>query len=331
MNIQNLLDSIKNRNLSHSNYILCGEEEFFIDKIEASFLNHTIPQEEKVFNQKVLYGKETNVLSLITTLKSFPMIGSHQLIILKDADKMDKIHELEKYFQNPIATSIFVICYKKKTIDKRKKWVKLFQKAGFLFESKKIYDYQISKLIQIDLNDKNLKIEKSAEALLVSHLGINLSKISNAITKLARIVSDNVISVSDVQDHIGVHREYNNFELQNALGEKDTNKIISIMSYFSSNPNSFPLPPIIGALFSFFSKLLIIHSLNSVSDKAIAQKLNIHPYFLANYKKGCSNYSFDNCLRIVSVLKKYDLKFKGIQSNGSNDLLKGLIFDILFY
>ena len=331
MNIQNLLDSIKNRNLSHSNYILFGEEEFFIDKIEASFLNHTIPQEEKVFNQKVLYGKETNVLSLITTLKSFPMIGSHQLIILKDADKMDKIHELEKYFHNPIENSIFVICYKKKTIDKRKKWIKLFQKSGLLFESKKIYDYQISKLIQIDLKEKNLKIHKSAEALLISHLGVNLSKISNALNKLSKIVLDNVITASDVQDHIGIHREYNNFELQNALAEKDTRKIISITSYFSNNPNNFPLPPIIGALFSFFSKLLIIHSLDAVSDKYIAEKLKVHPYFLTNYKKGCSNYSFDNCLRIVSVLKKYDLKFKGIQSNRPNDLLQGLIFDILFY
>ena len=330
MNIQNLLTSIQNRNLSHSNYILFGEEAFFIDKIEAAFLNHLIPEDEKSFNQKVFYGKEINVYSLMSMLKSFPMMGERQLIVLKDADRMDKIEALEAYFKNPVQTSIFIICYNKKTIDKRKKWVKLFQKSGFLFESKKVYDYQISKFIQMDLMDYNLKIDKSAELLLINHLGVNLSKISNAISKLSKIVSAGLITLSDVQEHIGVHREYNNFELQNALASKDKNRIISITSYFASNPNKFPLPPIIGGLFSFFSKLLMVHGLNSSSDKDIAEIIQVHPYFFNNYKKGCSNYSVEDCLKIISILKVYDLKFKGVDTNSSDDLLKDLIFDIIF-
>ena len=331
MNIQNLLTSIQNRNLSHSNYILFGEEQFFIDKIEAAFLTHLIPEDEKSFNQKVFYGKEINVYSLMSVLKSFPMMGDRQLIVLKDADRMDKIEELEGYFKHPVQTSIFIICYNKKTIDKRKKWVKLFQKSGFLFESKKVYDSQISKFIQMDLMDFNLKMDKRAELLLINHLGLNLSKISNAITKLSKIVSGGIITSSDVQAHIGVHRDYNNFELQNALATKDKKRIISITSYFSTNPNKFPLPPIIGGIFSFFSKLLMVHGLNSSSDKYIADIIQVHPYFLSNYKQGCSNYSVEDCLRIISVLKKYDLKFKGVDIHGSDDLLKDLIFDIIFF
>ena len=330
MNIQNLLNSIQNRSLSHSNYVLFGEEDFFINKIESAFLRYLIPEEEKSFNQKVVYGKDINVYSLMSMLKSFPMMGERQLIILKEADKMDKIEALETYFENPVQTSIFIICYHKKSIDKRKKWVKLFQKSGFLFESKKVYDYQISKFIQMDLTDLDLKIEKSAELLLINHLGVNLSKIANAIKKLSKIVSSNLITSSDVQEHIGVHREYNNFELQNALALKDKNRVISITSYFSSNPSKFPLPPIIGGLFSFFSKLLMVHGLSSKSDKYISEIIQVHPYFLSNYKKGCANYSFENCLRIISILKVYDLKFKGLNPHLSDDLLQDLIFDIIF-
>ena len=331
MNIQNLLNSIQNNHLSHTNYILFGEEEFFIDKVETAFLENLIPEDEKNFNQKVFYGKETNVYSLISILKSFPMLGSRQLILLKDAEKMDKIHDLEAYFKNPIQTTVFVVCYKKKSLDKRKKWIKLFQQSGFLFESKKVYDSQISKFIHMDLIEKNLKIDKSAELLLINHLGANLAKISNALTKLSHIVSTGLVTVSDVQEHIGIHREYNNFELQNALATKDKNRIISITSYFASNPNKFPLPPIIGGLFSFFSKLLIVHALSSASEKYIAETIQVHPYFISNYKKGCSNYSFEECLKIISILKVYDLKVKGYDSHRSDDFLKGLIFDIIFF
>ena len=331
MNIQELIKSIKNGDLSHSNYLLFGEEDFFIDKIETAFLKYLIPDEEKSFNQKIFYGKDIDVYSLMSTLKSFPMIGKRQLIMLKEADKMDKIDALETYLNNPVPTSIFIMCYHKKSIDKRKKWIKLFKHSGFLFESKKVYDYQISKFIQMDLVDLDLKIDRSAELLLVNHLGLDLSKISNAITKLSKIVSGKVIRKSDVQEHIGIHREYNNFELHNALASRDIKKIVSISSYFASNQNKFPLPPIVGGLFSFFSKLLMVHGLKSYSDKEIVAIINVHPYFLSNYKIGCSNYSFDDCLRIISILKDYDLEFKGLRKSSSDDLLKDLIFDIIFF
>jgi len=328
MNLQSILNAVSNNSLNYSNYLLFGEEAFFIDYIASSFLKNIISADEKTFNQKIFYGKDTNVFSLISTLKSYPMIGSRQLIVLREAHKMDNISALENYFQNPISTSIFLICYKSKTIDKRKKWVKSFQKNGVLFESKKIYGQKISNWISQILLDRNMKIENSAELLLLDSLGSDLAKIYNAINKLADILAGGTITASHVQEHIGFHREYNNFELQNALAEKNKKKIFSITNHFSANPNKFPLPPTIGVLFSFFSKILMIHSFDNHSEKYIAEKIKVHPFFVSVYKKGYKNYSFEDCQKIISYIKQCDLSFKGIK--GSSDRpLTSLMLSIL--
>ena len=330
MSLQSLLTSIKNNSLGYSNYLIFGEETFFIDHIESVFLKHTIPENEKTFNQKVFYGKETNVFSLISTLTSFPITGSRQLIILREAHKMDNVNALETYFKNPVSTSIFIMCYKSKTIDKRKKWIKIFQKNGLLFESKKIYGQKISHWINQSLLDKSIKIEKSAELLLLDSLGTDLSKISNAINKLSDIVSDGVINQYHVQEHIGFHREYNNFELQNALAEKNTKKIFLITNHFEANPSKFPLPPITGVLFSFFSKLLMVHSFDNHADKYIAEKIKVHPFFVSVYKIGYKNYSFEDCQKIISYLKECDLRSKGIKGSSDNSL-KALMLNIVYH
>ena len=320
MTIQNILKSVQSNNLEYSNYLLFGEEDFFIDEIEKTFLKYIIPEEEKTFNQKVFYGKETNVFDLIGVLKSFPMLGSKQLIVLKEANKLDKISELENYFQHPIPTSIFLICYKNKTVDKRKKWVKLFQHCGLIFESKKLYAQNISQWISGNLMQRGMAIKREAEALLIDSLGVDLPKINNAFNKLETLVSNQTITFSDVQEHIGLHREYNTFELQNALAERNNYKIIAISDYFTLNSNKFPLPPIIGLLLSFFSKLLIIHSLDNHNDKYIATKIKVHPFFVRTYTIGYKNYTFDDCVQIVSFLKDTDLKFKGIINSSAYPL-----------
>ena len=329
MSIDSILKSIKKNNLSYSNYLFFGEEPFFINTLESTFLQHVIPEEEKTFNQKIFYGKDTNVFTLISILKSFPMTGSRQLIILREAHKMDNIIALESYFKNPVSSSIFVICYHQKSIDKRKKWIKVFQKQGLLYESKKIYGQKISNWIQKILSHKDYKIEKSAELLLLDTLGDNLSKISNAITKLISIVPEKFITISHVQEHIGAHREYNNFELQNALAEKDLKKIFLIINYFSANPNKFPFPLTLGVLFSFFSKLLIIHSLDNHSERYVAEKIKVHPFFVSVYMRGCVHYSFQECQKAISHIKQSDLQFKGIQGASSNPL-RSLLLNILY-
>ena len=258
------------------------------------------------------------------------MMGDRQLIILREAQKLDKIDELSNYLLEPIDSTIFIVCYKGKKVDKRKKWVKLFQKVGVVFESKLLYGEKISNWIRYNLAEKHIQIEKSAELLLVDYLGNNLSKITNAINKLSSIISDSLITNADVQEHIGVHRDYNTFELQNALGEKNNIKVLSIIDYFAQNPKKFPLPPIIGLLFSFFSKILTIHSLDIKSEKIIAEKIKVHPFFVKVYISAAKNYSFEDCIKVIALLKDADLKFKGIQGSANHSFLKELVLRIIY-
>tara|TARA_Y100000589_G_C27194563_1_gene646197 strand:- start:4019 stop:5017 length:999 start_codon:yes stop_codon:yes gene_type:complete len=331
MSIHQLLESIKKQNIS-SNYLLFGDEHFFIDEIDTCFLKYTIPDEEQMFNQKIFYGKDTDVFSLMNILKSYPIIGSKQLILLREAQELENIQELEKYFLKPVKSSIFIICFKnnfKKKIDRRKKWVKLIDKCGSLYEFKKMYENQIGLWISNYLNSFNLEIEKKAEALLVDSLGNNLSKISNAIKKLTEIINSSKITLSDVQNHIGIHREYNNFELQSALAKKNNKKVIAIVEYFLSNTTNFRPQPLIGLVFSFFSKLLIMHSLYGKPDKFISGSLKIHPFFLKEYKIALNNYSFDKCVLVIAELKSADLKFKGIVGSAKPDFIKDLLLKII--
>ena len=329
MNIEKVLTAIKNNDIS-SNYLLYGEEDFFIDKITNTFINNIIPESKKIFNQKIFYGKQTDVFSLLSIVKSFPMTGDKQLVVLKEAQKLANISELANYLTNPIQSTVLVICYKSKNVDKRKKWVKAIQKNGIVIESKVLYGQQISRWIQYNLAEKKIQIEKPAEALLIDFLGNDLSKITNAINKLSNIITNGVVSTEHVHRHIGVHRHYNTFELQNALSSRDNNKVISIVDYFISNQKQFPLPLIIGLLFSFYSKLIIIHSIQGQSDSMLASKIKVHPFFIKVYKIGCKSYSFKDCIRIISLLREADLKSKGVNGSFNYDFLKDLVLRIIF-
>lgn len=329
MTFKSILNNIKKGEIS-SNYLLFGEEGFFIDQLASAFIDNIIVESEKIFNEKIIYGKETNVFTLLSDLKSFPITGSRQLIILREAQKMDKIEELIHYFDNPIKSTIFVICFKNKKIDKRKKWVKKFQKVGVLFESKLLYPDKISEWLRSNLLEKNLKIEREAEALLINQLGNSLAKINNSIEKIKTIIKGDVITTLDVQEHVGFHREYNTFELQNALAEKNHQKVILIVDYFITNPKKFPLPPIIGLLFSFFSKILIIHSLENKTNKYVAEEIKVHPFFVKTYMLAAKHYSFSDCRDVISILKDADLKFKGISSGFNHQFLKELILRIIY-
>ena len=328
MNIDSILKSVKNNSLE-SNYLLCGEEPFFIEYLEKIFLNYVIPKEEKTFNEKVFYGKDIDIYSLINSLKAFPMIGDRQLIVVRDAQYVKKLDEITNYLNFSSEQTILVLSYKQK-VDKRKKWVKLFQSKGIVFDSKKLYPKDFPRWIKSKCVIKKVTIEKKAEILLIEALGYNLLKISNSIDKLSVYVKD-VITALDVEKHIGVNREYNNFELQNAIGEKDIKKSLLIVNYFTSNTSKYPIHLLLGMLFSFFSKLLIIHSLSNQSSANIADKIQVHPYFAGTYLKACNNYSFDKCVMIISHLKDAEIQSKGLSKKVFNhSFLKELIFKVIY-
>ena len=328
MNIDKIIKSIENNNLA-SNYLLCGDQDFFLDKIERSILAHAIPEDQKFFNEKILYGKEIDVFSLISTIKAFPISGDRQLVIVREAHQLKKIDQIETYLQLSSPHTILVLIYKKK-IDKRKKWVKLFQSLGVLYESPKVYPKHFYPLIREIVHNKKLSIDKDAEILLIEALGYDLLKINNAINKISNFVKTS-IKANDIVKHTGISREYNYFELQDALGARDYKRTLQIIDYFIVNNNKFRIDVIIGTIFSYFSKLLIIHASTQKSNDIIAELIGVHPYFVTSYLNASRNYSFENCINIVSHLKDADIKFKGAEYGIYNhSFLKELIFKIIY-
>ena len=328
MNIEQTLHSIKQNNFQN-NYLLYGEESFFIDKISNLLIQNVIPDSEKIFNQQVIYGKQIDVDNLITNLKLFPMVGQKRLIVLKEAQKILNISNLDKYLSHPTMSTIFVICYKSKSVDKRKSWIKSVEKNGIIVECKTLYNNQIPRWINYELIEKKMNIETSAEALLIEFLGNDMSKIMNAIDKLSKVVNSKNITEDDILKHIGIHRDYNIFELQSAISEKDNKRVFSIIHYFNTNQKKFPIPMITSALFSFFSKILIMHSNINSNEKELAKILSVHPYFLSNYRKGVRNFNFERCVEIISILKETDLKSKGIGGNFDYSLTVDMLIKII--
>jgi len=331
MKYEEILSSIKNRVFSPI-YFLHGEEAFFIDQICNAIDNTVLNEGEKDFNQVVVYGRETDIPTIISMAKRFPMMASHQVILVKEAQNIKKIDELLPYVENPQPSTILVFCHKYGKIDGRKKVVQRIKKAHVLFESKKLYDNQISPWINSYINSKGYKISLTASLILSEYLGSDLSKISNEIEKLI-IDGDKskTIDIEDVQEKIGISKDFNVFELQKALGKKDIMKSNQIINYFASDPKNHPLVMVIPILYNYFVNLGIIYTLQDKSKRNIASNLGINPYFVDDILNASRNYTYGKIVKIISYLREYDAKSKGIKNNSSNnqDLMKELVFKIL--
>ena len=242
---------------------------------------------EKSFNQMIMYGKDTDHKTLIDTCSRYPMMASHQVVILKEAQEMKTLKELLPYIEKPVHTTILVICFKHKKFDGRTKFGKLVKQKALIFESKKLYDNQIPDWIQSYLKDKKLSISPSASVLVAEYLGENLSKVSNELDKLAiNLAPGTEVNEKHIQEQIGISKEYNVFELQKALGAKNVVKSNRIINYFISNPKKNPLVVVVGTLFNFFSKVYLTHFLKNSSEKEMMEKLGVrHAFFLKDYKQ----------------------------------------------
>jgi DNA polymerase-3 subunit delta len=331
MKYEEILSSIKNRVFSPI-YFLHGEEAFFIDQICNAIDNTVLNEGEKDFNQVVVYGRETDITTIISMAKRFPMMASHQVILVKEAQNIKKIDELLSYVENPQPSTILVFCYKYGKIDGRKKVVQRIKKSHILFESKKLYDNQISPWINSYIKSKGYKISPTASQILSEYLGSDLSKISNEIEKLI-IDGDKskTIDIEDVQEKIGISKDFNVFELQKSLGRKDVMKSNQIIQYFASDPKNHPLVMVIPILYNYFVNLGIVHTLQDKSPRSVASTLGINPYFVSDIVNAARNFSYGKIIRIISYLREYDAKSKGIKNNSSNneDLMKELVFKIL--
>ncbi|MBA41811.1 MAG: DNA polymerase III subunit delta [Flavobacteriaceae bacterium] len=313
-------------------YLLMGEEEFYIDNITNLFIQNVLTEEEKQFNLNILYGKDTSIDQIISICKKYPLMSDFQIVLVKEAQDLSRTFDsIIEYVKNPLKTTILIINYKHKSIDKRKVVYKEINKVGKIFESKKLYDNQVQNWINEKINIAGFSIDQKSTVLINEHLGNSLSKISNEIDKLLEIKkNDKIIKSDDVEKYIGISKEFNNFELRRALGEKNFDKAFQITQYFSENPNSNPLVVSISIIFDFFNKLLIYHSNSNSNDKKMAALLGINPFFLSEYHIASRNYSLKSVVGVISVIRDYDMYSKGVKVKKANPyLLKELITRII--
>ena len=313
-------------------YFLHGDESYFIDQLTDFFEHKVLNETEKGFNLSILYGLDTNVEQLISTAKRYPMMSEYQVVILKEAQKMRGLEKLASYTERPVPTTILVICYKNKKLDKRTKLANNLKKNGVVFESKKLYENKVPQWIEHYLKDKQYRIKPNACALLAEYLGTDLSKIVNALDKLMINLPENAeIGLQDIEKNIGINRDYNVFELNNAIGAKDQVKTFRIVQYFDSNPKSNPFVVTVGTLYSFFSKIYTYHTLKDKSRQSVASSLRVNPFFVKDYETAARNYSLPKVQDVICLLHEYDLRSKGIHNVnvGEGDLLKELVYKIL--
>lgn len=310
-----------------------GEEPYYIDKISEFIENNILDEAEKGFNQMVLYGRDVTIDDIISNSKRFPMMADYQVVIVKEAQDLSRtIEKLASYAENPQPTTILVINFKYKKLDKRKALYKTLNKTGFVFESKKLYENQVAEWIRRILAGQNYNISPKASQMLVEFLGTDLSKIDNELNKLKIVLPEGTqITPEHIEENIGISKDFNNFELRKAVGDKDIVKAHRIAKYFADNPKDNPMVVTISLLFSFFCQLLHLHGMNDKTPRSVASALRINPYFVNEYLTAARNYPMKKVSTVIALLRDFDLKGKGVGASAvpQGDLLKELLVRIL--
>jgi len=338
--VTRIVKDIKNKNLKPI-YFLMGEEPYYIDQLADFIADNVLTEEERGFNQMVLYGRDVSLDDVVSQAKRFPMMAERQVVIVKEAQDLSRAilaqsdknkNTLEAYAENPQPTTVLVFCYKYKKLDKRKKVYKAISKSGLLFESKKLYENQVGDWIRRVMTGKGYTVEPKAAHMLVEFLGTDLSKINNELEKLRLILPEgSTITPLAVEQNIGISKDFNNFELQRAIGDKDVVKAHRIINYFAQNPKDNPMVVTIALLFSFFQNLLIYHGLPSKDKSSVAKALKVNPYFVGQYVDAARNYPMKKVSHVVNLLRTADVKSKGVGAYNipQGDLLKELLVQIM--
>jgi DNA polymerase-3 subunit delta len=330
--VTKIVSDIENGNIKPI-YLLMGEEPYYIDKISEFIENKVLTEEEKGFNQMVLYGRDVSIEEIVDNAKRFPMMSERQVVIVKEAQDLSRtIDNLTSYVNNLQPSTVLVLCYKYKTVDKRKALYKAIQKNGLVYESKKLYENQVADWIRRVLAGKNYKIDTKATLLLVEFLGTDLSKISNELEKLMVVLPIGAtITAKEIEENIGISKDYNNFELRKAVGERNVLKVNQIINYFGQNQKANPIIVTISLLHGFFTQLLIYHSLHDKSKNNVAKALKVNPFFVSDYSVAAKNYPMRKVSQVITFLRNADVKSKGVGANAlpASDLLKELLFKII--
>lgn len=321
------------KKIYHPVYMLMGEESYFIDVISDYIQNNVLDDSEKEFDQTILYGKDVDISTVINAAKRYPMIGAYQVLIVKEAQMIKDWDNIIHYLSKPLKSTILVFCYKYGTPDKRKKWVLEMAKTGIVYESAKLRDYEIGTWIAKYTRGKNVGIEEKAIEMLAEYLGTDLNKLVNELEKLILTKPGGSLRITPdlVEKNIGISKDFNVFELQSALINRDVVKANRIIRYFADNKKANPLVVVLTQLFNFFTNLMLYHYLPDKSQGAVASELKINPYFVKDYQKAAQAFNAWKTMNIISLIRETDARYKGIDnpSASEGDIMKELIFRIL--
>jgi DNA polymerase-3 subunit delta len=313
-------------------YWLEGEEEYYIDKAVEYAEHHILPESEASFNLTVFYGRDANWADVINACRRYPMFAERQVVILKEAQQMREVEKLEAYVGNPLHSTVFVVSYKDKKVDGRTSFAKTLKAKAVLVTTKKMYDSKLPEWTQELVQSKGLTISAKGLALLVDHIGNDLSRIENEIDKLSvNLGKRKGITEEDIEEFIGVSKDFNVFELQSALAKKDLPKAIRIIQYFEANPKSAPIQLVLPSLYSFFSKVFMVFGAGSHDEKSVAAALGINPYFIKDYMQAANLYKFEGVEKILLLLHTYNLKSVGVNDAGTEDasLMKEMVVKMM--
>ena len=332
MTFEQLIGDLKNKSYQPL-YFLWGDEPYYIDQVTSFITRNVLSEAEQSFNQTILYGKDSEAAQVSDLARRFPMMSSHQVVVLKEAQEMKSLGDLLPYVEQPQPSTLLVINYKYKKPDKRQKLFKVLEKKSVWFESKKLYDNQVPGWITAYASKRDFRIEPKAAALLAEFLGSDLSKIANEVDKLvvAMGTTGSTITPAEVEKHIGYSKDFNQFELQNALGNKDVEKAMRIVRHFARNERKYPIALTTASLYFFFSKLLLLHYTKDKSKQNLASVLKVNPFFVNDYEAAARRYPAAKLVEIISLLRTYDLRSKGWDgdSTSGGELTREMVFKIL--
>lgn len=366
MDFEKIISDLKNK-VYHPVYFLMGEEPYFIDAVQNYIEKNVLDDSEKEFNQVILYGGETSLLQVISEAKSYPMMSNYRVVIVREAQNLkgltpkdtpalkgekdksprplgllkvasvtrqggETLHPLEAYLNNPQKSTILVFCHKYKTIDMRTAFAKTLGKKAVVMKSEKMYDNKVSGWVEGFIRERKYSMEPNARQLLTEYLGNDLSKIAMEVDKLMiNLPAGTLITSDHIQKYIGISKEYNNFELQAAIGKRDALKANRIINYFGSNPKDNPLVMTIALLGGYFSKILAYHYLPDKSQNNVAAALKVNPFFVKDYSVAASNFSPGKAMDVISLLREYDMRSKGFDGNSTEEgeLLREIVFKII--
>ncbi|MES2881342.1 MAG: DNA polymerase III subunit delta [Bacteroidota bacterium] len=313
-------------------YWLEGEEDFFIDRIIAYAEHGILTEAEAGFNLTVFYGRDASWADVMNACRRYPMFGEKQVVILKEAQSMRDVEKLEAYVEKPLASTIFFVAYKNKKLDGRTRLSKILKDKAVLFTAKKLYDKELPEWTSSLVRAKGYAISNKALYLLLDHIGNDLNRLNNEIEKLSLNLNNRTeITDDDIEQFVGISKEFNVFELQQAIGAKDLYKAMRIVQYFASNPKAAPLQLIFPSLYGYFSKVIVIYGVNSRDEKAIAAAAGIAPFFVKDYIQTAVRFSQQEVENILLLLYQYNLRMLGVNdaATGDAELLKEMVVKMI--